>query len=59
MLLEPDEGVFSNPMVEKATEDVLRQKAEAKHFTYTSIPHDSLRYRFVALNEIGRMLVER
>ena len=59
LLLEPTEGVFSNPMVEKATEEVLRQKAEAKHYTYTSIPHDSLRYRFVALNEIGRMLVER
>ena len=59
LLMEPDESVFSNPMVEKATEEVLRQKAEAKHYTYTSIPHDSLRYRFVALNEIGRILVMR
>ena len=59
MLMEPAEDVFSNLMVEKATEEVLRRKAEAKHFTYTNIPHDSLRYRFVALNEIGRMLVER
>ena len=33
--------------------------AEAKHFTYTAVPHTSKRYRFVALNEIGRMLVEQ
>ena len=59
LLMEPDAGVFSNPMVHKATEEVLRKKAEAKHFTYRSIPIESQRYRFVALNEIGRILVER
>lgn len=59
LLMEPDKGVFSNPIVQKATEEVLRKKAEAKHLIYRSIPIESQRYRFVALNEIGRMLVER
>ena len=57
--MEPDKGVFSNPIVQKATEEVLRKKAEAKHLIYRNIPIESQRYRFVALNEIGRMLVER
>ena len=59
LLMEPDKGVFSNPIVQQATEEVLRKKAEAKHLIYRSIPIESQRYRFVALNEIGRMLVER
>ena len=59
LLMEPDESAFVNPVVKTATEETLRQKAEAKHYTYTSIPVESQRYRFVALNEMGRMLVER
>ena len=43
----------------KATEETLRRKAEAKHHSYRPIPVESQRYRFVALNEIGRLLVER
>lgn len=39
-------------------EGTLRRKAEAKHYSYRPIPIESHRYRFVALNEIGRMLVE-
>ena len=57
LLMEPDESAFINPIVKAATEECLRRKAEAKHFTYTSIPVNSQRYRFVALNEMGRMLV--
>ena len=41
------------------TARVWRRKAEAKHMSYTSIPTSSQRYRFVALNEMGRLLVER
>ena len=41
------------------TEETLRRKAEAKHYSYSPIPVESQRYRFVALNEIGRLLVER
>lgn len=59
LLMEPDESAFVNPVVMKATEDTLRRKAEAKHFSYTKIPTASLRYRFVALNEMGKMLATR
>ena len=57
--MEPEENTFVNPIVMNATEETLRRKAEAKHFSYTKIPTDSQRYRFVALNEMGRLLVER
>ena len=59
LLMEPAESTFLNPIVRTATEESLRRKAEAKHFTYTTIPVESQRYRFVALNEIGRLLVNR
>ena len=59
LLMEPEESAFVNPAVMKATEETLRQKAEAKHYSYSKIPVESQRYRFVALNEIGRLLVER
>ena len=59
LLIEPDESAFVNPIVTKATEDTLRRKAEAKHYSYSKIPVESQRYRFVALNEIGRLMVDR
>ena len=59
LLMEPDESAFVNPQVMTATEETLRRKFEARHYSYTRVPVDSQRYRFVALNEIGRMLVER
>lgn len=59
LLLEPQESAFADAVVRKATEDSLRKKADEKHWSFSSIPIDSLRYRFVALNEIGRMMVER
>ena len=59
LLMEPDGSTFVNPAVIKATEDTLQRKAEAKHYSYHPIPVESQRYRFVALNEIGRLLVER
>ena len=59
LLLEPKESAYENPAVVKALEEAIRRKAEAKHFAYTAVPHTSKRYRFVALNEIGRMLVEQ
>lgn len=57
LLLEPKERAYDIPAVVSATEDALCQKAEARHYTYTTVPHDSKRYRFVALNEMGRILV--
>ena len=59
LLLEPKESAYEHPTVVKATEDALRRKAEARHYTYTAVPHNSKRYRFSALNEIGRLLVDR
>lgn len=59
LLMEPEESAFVNQVVMKATEETLRLKAEAKHYSYREIPVTSQRYRFVALNEIGRLLVER
>ena len=58
LLMEPEESASVNPVVMKATEEALRRKAKAKHFSYRPIPVESQRYRFVALNEIGRLLVE-
>ena len=59
LLLEPEESTFINPTVMAATEATLQQKAEAKHINCVSIPTDSQLFRFVALNEMGRMMVER
>lgn len=59
LLLEPKESAYEAPLIVKAAEDVLRRKAEAKHYSYAPIPHHSNRFRFVALNEIGRLLVGR
>ena len=56
LLIEPDESAFVNPVVKMAVEGTLRQKAESKHYQYTDIPVESQRYRFVALNEMGRVL---
>ncbi len=56
--MEPDESSFVNPAVITATEETLQRKAEAKHYPYNPIPVESQRYRFVALNEIGRLLVK-
>lgn len=57
LLLEPSEQTFLAPEILNATEAALRSKAEAKHLQFTPLPASSLRYRFVALNEIGRCLV--
>ena len=59
LLLEPDRTAFVHPTVRKATEESLRRKAEAKHYVFTGVPVESQRYRFMALNEMGRMLTER
>ncbi|MBO4673358.1 MAG: hypothetical protein J5616_03315 [Bacteroidaceae bacterium] len=59
LLMEPHENAFVNPAIQIAAEKTLRQKAEAKHHTYTSLPVQSQRYRFLALNEMARMLVKR
>ena len=57
LLLEPTEQTFASPFIRQAVEETLRRKTKAKHFEYTPVATDSLRYRFVALNEMGRLLV--
>ncbi|MBQ9362176.1 MAG: hypothetical protein IJT97_02015 [Bacteroidaceae bacterium] len=59
LLMEPHESAFISPVVRMATEDTLQRKAEAKHYVYRGVPVESQRYRFVALNEMGRMMVGR
>ncbi|MBR1463245.1 MAG: hypothetical protein IJ604_10885 [Prevotella sp.] len=59
LLLEPTEQVFLDASIQKSVEKSLRRKAESRCYCYTNVPVDSQRYRFVALNEVGRMLVER
>ena len=59
LLIEPDWSAFVNQIVMKATEVTLQRKAEAKHYSYRPVPVESQRYRFVVLNEIGRLLVDR
>ena len=57
LLLEPDEGAFVQPAVLLTTKEALRRKAEERHLCYTDVPVDSKRYRFMALNEMGRLMV--
>ena len=59
LLLEPKESAYENPTIINMVEDALRKKAETRHYAYTALPHDSKRYRFVALNEIGWLLTNR
>ena len=58
LLLEPTEQAFLNPSIQKAVEATLRRKAEERHFTYTPIPVNSQRYRFMALNEMAKRLAK-
>ena len=56
LLLEPVETTFVNPVVYHLTQEDLRRKADVRHWTYTPLPTTCNRYRFVALNNIGRLL---
>lgn len=56
LLLEPTSATVVLPEIQRATQEALRAKAEAKHYTYTPLPVSSLRYRFMACNTIGRLI---
>ncbi|MBO7607206.1 MAG: hypothetical protein J6T28_06285 [Paludibacteraceae bacterium] len=56
LLLEPTEQTFTIPSVATSTLATLQRKAKEKHLTYSPISTSSQRYRFVALNEIARIL---
>ena len=59
LLLEPTEQSFLDAGIQAAVEETLRRKAEARHYAYTPIPVTSQRYRFVALNEMAKRLVQK
>lgn len=59
LLLEPAEQTFLAKPIQQATEETLRKKAYTKHLLYTPIPVTLQRYRFMALNEIGKILCGR
>lgn len=56
LLLEPAGDSLLHPVVKECTEAALRQKAEQRHRSYEALSTDSLRYRFMACNVIGKML---
>jgi REP element-mobilizing transposase RayT len=56
LLLEPTEQTFDTPSVATATIATLQRKEEEKHLLHSPIPASSQRYRFIALNEIVRLL---
>ena len=57
LLLEPTEQAFLDVSIQKAVEKTLRCKAEERHFCYTPIPVTFQRYRFMALNEMAKLIV--
>lgn len=59
LLLEPTEDTFLLPIVIAAVEKAAIKKAEDKHLEYVPIPQDSKRWRFLALNQIGKMIAEK
>lgn len=56
LLLEPTEQTFNAPSVATATIATLQHKTEERHQTHSPISTSSQRYRFIALNEIARIL---
>ena len=58
LLLEPTEQAFLDADIQAAVEATLRRKAEARQYNYTPLPVTSQRYRFMALNEMAKRLVQ-
>lgn len=58
LLLEANIVTYADARIVAATEAVLKQKAAERHQHYVELPHDGLRWRFIAGNEIIRMMTE-
>ena len=58
LLLEPTLQTMTSPLISAAAEKTLRQKATEKHIAYRLLSSSTQRYRFVALNEIGKFIIE-
>ena len=59
LLMEAHPATYEDARLVTATENALRRKAQGRHQTYSPLPHSALRWRFMAGNELIRILAER
>lgn len=59
LLLEVPESMFDDEWIQEITHTALMRKAQSRGHSYTELPTSSSRFRFMALNEIGRLLVKQ
>ena len=58
LILSPSEHNYSFESVVKRTEAELKRRCMARGLTYTPIPHNSKRWRFIACNVMLQMITE-
>ena len=58
LILSPSEHNYSLESVVKRTEAQLKSRCMARGITYTPIPHNSKRWRFIACNVMLQMITE-
>ena len=58
LILSPSEHNYSLESVVKRTEAQLKRRCTARGLTYTPIPHNSKRWRFIACNVMLQMITE-
>lgn len=58
LLLQPTAAAFVTEKIRAGVGQVLRDKATERGRMYTPLPEGCQRYRFLALNEMGRCLVD-
>ena len=58
LILSPSEHNYSMESVVKRTEAELKSRCMARGLTYTPIPHNSKRWRFIACNVMLQMITE-
>jgi hypothetical protein len=59
LLMEAYPETYEDKRVVAATDNALRRKAEERHRYYEALPHNTMRWRFIAGNEIIRILISR
>ena len=58
LILSPSEHNYSLESIAKRTEAELKRRCMARGITYTPIPHNSKRWRFIACNVMLQMITE-
>ena len=58
LILSPSEHNYSLESIAKRTEAELKRRCMARGLTYTTIPHTSKRWRFIACNVMLQMITE-